>query len=170
MQNTHIALLRSQDIPIIVAGFKKSGWQIKPTSLFERYLKEQNKGARQCFVAFCGELFAGYVTLKWHSAYKPFVQNNTPEISDLNVLPAFRRHGIGTRLIEKCEAKAVTQSRVVGIGVGLYADYGSAQRLYVKRGYIPDERGATYQYKAVMPGESYPIDDDLIVWFTKTLS
>lgn len=73
-------------------------------------------------------------------------------------------------MIEKCEAKAATQSRVVGIGVGLYTDYGASQRFYVKRGYIPDGRGATYKYNAVMPGENYPLDDDLIVWFTKTLS
>ena len=148
----------------------KEGTYTACTLLFEHYLKEQNKGVRQCFVAFCGESFAGYVTLKWHSVYRSFAQNNIPEISDLNVLPAFGRHSIGTRLIEKCEAKAATQSSTVGIGVGLCADYGAAQRLYVKRGYVPDGQGAIYQYKAVTAGESYPLNDDLIGWFTKTLS
>lgn len=38
--------------------------------------------------------------------------------------------------------EAATKSAAIGIGVGLYAGedggYGAAQRLYVKRGYIPD--------------------------------
>jgi hypothetical protein len=32
-------------------------------------------------------------------------------------------------------------SESVGIGVGLYLDYGVAQTMYVKRGYIPDGKG-----------------------------
>lgn len=31
--------------------------------------------------------------------------------------------------------------QIVCIGVGLHAGYGSAQRMYVKRGYIPDGTG-----------------------------
>ncbi|HCE6154635.1 TPA: N-acetyltransferase, partial [Legionella pneumophila] len=62
---------------------------------------------------------------------------------------------------------------VVGIGVGLYGGhdggYGQAQRLYVNRGYIPDGLGVTYGYKPTVPGQTYPLDDDLILWFTKKL-
>ena len=62
---------------------------------------------------------------------------------------------------------------VVGIGVGLYAGedggYGAAQRLYIKRGYIPDGQGVTYNYEPTMPGNSYPLDDDLVLWFLKRL-
>jgi hypothetical protein len=32
-------------------------------------------------------------------------------------------------------------SRIAGIGVSMYADYGPAQRLYTPRGYVPDGRG-----------------------------
>ncbi len=62
---------------------------------------------------------------------------------------------------------------MVGIGVGLYAGedggYGAAQRLYVKRGYIPDGKGVTYNYHPTTPGNNYSLDDDLILWFTKKL-
>jgi GNAT superfamily N-acetyltransferase len=121
-------------------------------------------------VAFSGNEFAGYVTLKWQSDYKNFAKDKTPEISDLNVLPGYRNKGMGTALIEICEKYAAERSNVVGIGVGLYPDYGSAQRLYIKRGYIPDGHGATYNYEYVTPGKEYPLDDDLVLWFTKKLN
>ena len=47
---------------------------------------------------------------------------------------------------------AVVGGFIVGIGVGLYPDYGSAQRLYIKRGYLPDGHGATYNYESNMGG------------------
>lgn len=43
-------------------------------------------------------------------------------------------------------------------------------RLYVKRAYIPDGHGATYNYKYVTPGKEYLLDDDLVLWFTKKLN
>ena len=90
-----IRLLEKTDIAVIVDGFKESGWQIKPTSVFEQYLYEQEQAKRICLVAFVNEKFAGYVTLKWQSDYKNFADDNIPEISDLNVLPSFRKKGIG---------------------------------------------------------------------------
>lgn len=81
--------------------------------------------------------------------------------------------GIGSLLLDTAEKAAATKSEVVGIGVGLYAGadggYGAAQRLYVKRGYIPDGKGVTYNYQPAIPGNSYPLDDDLVLWFTKKL-
>jgi hypothetical protein len=45
---------------------------------------------------------------------------------------------------------AATQSPVVGLGVGLYNDYGNAQKLYIKKGYVPNGYGVTYNYQAVI--------------------
>lgn len=58
---------------------------------------------------------------------------------------------------------------MIGIGVGLYADYGAAQRLYPKLGYRPDGRGITYREHPVAPGSSVPVDDDLVLWMTRRL-
>ena len=165
----NIRLLKKKDIAVIVNSFKESGWQIKPSSTFEQYLDGGQQDKRICLVAFVGEKFAGYVTLKWYSDYKIFADDNIPEISDLNVLPSFRNKGIGSALIEKCEKYAAGRSNIVGIAVGLYPDYGSAQRLYIKCGYLPDGYGATYNYEYVIPGKEYPLDDDLVLWFTKKL-
>lgn len=157
----------------ISEAFNQIGWN-KPLSLFEAYLKEQEIGARIVWVAhFKGE-FAGYVTLKWQSQYPSFKAQNIPEIMDLNVLPAYRKMGIGSLLLDIAEKEAATKSDKIGIGVGLYAGedggYGSAQRLYVKRGYIPDGKGITYNYQPAIPGNSYPLDDDLVLWSTKKLN
>lgn len=127
----NIRLLEKTDIAVIVNGFKESGWQIKPTSVFEQYLDEQQQGKRICLVAFVAcraeaatqrrgnSEFAGYVTLKWQSDYKIFADDNIPEISDLNVLPSFRNKGIGSALIESCEKYAAERSNIVGIALVL---------------------------------------------------
>ncbi len=49
------------------------------------------------------------------------------------------------------------------------AGYGNAQRLYVKRGYVPDGRGLTYDGRVLKPMENTVNDDDLVLYFTKSL-
>ncbi len=167
-----IRSLIKEDIVAISEAFNQIGWN-KPASIFEAYLKEQEAGERLVWVAhFKGE-FAGYVSLKWQSQYSSFKAQSIPEIMDLKVLPSFRKMGIGSLLLDCAEKEAATKSQIIGIGVGLYAGadggYGAAQRLYVKRGYIPDGKGVTYNYEPTIPGNSYPLDDDLVLWFTKKL-
>lgn len=162
----------TDDIPIIVSAFNQIGWN-KPASLFEGYLKEQEAGERLVWMAHVKDEFAGYVTLKWQSQYPSFKAQNIPEIMDLNVLPVYRKMGIGSMLLDCAEKEAATKSQIIGIGVGLYAGadggYGAAQRLYVKLGYLPDGKGVTYNYQPTIPGNSYSLDDDLVLWFTKKL-
>lgn len=72
--------------------------------------------------------------------------------------------------MKKVEDQASAYNTQVGIGVGLTPDYGNAQRLYVKCGYIPDGNGVTYQYQSVKWGVKYKVDDDLVLWFIKELA
>jgi GNAT superfamily N-acetyltransferase len=167
-----IRVLIEKDIAFISDAFNQIGWN-KPPSLFEEYLMEQEAGERIVWVTHFNGEFVGYVTLKWQSQYPLFNEQNIPEIMDLNVLPSFRKMGIGSLLLDCAEKEAATKSQIIGIGVGLYAGadggYGAAQRLYIKRGYIPDGEGVTYNYEPTVPGNNYPLDDDLILWFTKKL-
>lgn len=156
------------DIDIIVECFARHNWQ-KPRSTFENYLDEQMAGIRQVWVAFENNQLAGYVTLNWHSKYEPFLAQNIPEIMDLNVLPPYRKRGLGSKLIETAEDYAAKKVSVIGIGVGLYDGYGDAQKLYVKKGYMPDGNGPTYDYNRLHYGQSVVVDDDLVMWFTKLL-
>lgn len=166
--NLGIRLLETGDITEIAAAFAVLGWD-KPASQYERYLAEQQAGSRTVFVARMDDIFAGYVTVNWQSDYPPFHEAAIPEIQDFNVLPLFRRQGIGNRLLDEAEQIITGKTSVAGIGVGLYADYGTAQRMYVKRGYIPDGRGLFFRGHFVRPGEPVVVDDDLTLCFTKRL-
>jgi len=163
-----IRQFNTSDILTIVSKFAEHNWP-KPIATFERYLQEQCDGNRLIWVAYLNNQFAGYVTLAWMSKYQPFRDDKIPEIMDLNVLPPFRSCGIGSKLLEVAETAAGFKNNYVGLGVGLYADYGVAQKLYLKRGYIPDGRGITYDYQFVLPGSSVRVDDDLLLWLLKQL-
>jgi GNAT superfamily N-acetyltransferase len=162
-----IQQLRHEDISTIIAAFPH-----KAVSTFEKYLAEQSEGRRFCWIARHNELFVGYVTLVLESKYQHFSEDKVPEVMDLNVVQEFRGQGIGTKLLRRAEQKAFNHSKVVGLGVGLYvgADggYGSAQRLYIRNGYVPDGKGVTYNYESVVPGNAYQVDDNLVLWLTKT--
>ena len=165
-----LAPLQSSDIGEIVAAFAALGWGGKDRAQYERYLREQEGGARTVLLARWDGVFAGYVTVQWHSAYEPFAAGNIPEVNDLNVLPAFRRRRIGSALMDWAERQIATRSALAGIGVGLHHDYSAAQRLYVLRGYVPDGRGITAHGTRLNGGDSAKIDDDLVLWLIKPLS
>lgn len=161
--------LKAEHISRIVAAFAAMGWS-KPASQYENYVAEQNDGIRSVIVAFEDDKFLGYVCVLWASGYPPFRENGIPEISDLNVLPDHRRRGIGSKLITKAEQIVKQRSTVAGIGVGVDADYGPAQRLYVKLGYFPDGRGVSSHGKYPKFGERVTVDDSLNLFFTKELA
>ncbi len=160
--------MNEDDPPIISAACQSVGWK-KLEKQYRRYLNEQAAGTRTCLVADIGGHFVGYVTINWKPAYIYFAEQRIPEIQDLNVLPAFRRRGVGTRLLDQAEGEVARACAVVGIGVGLHPGYNAAQRLYVKRGYVPDGRGLTYKGRYVAEGEALVLDDDLVLYLTKTL-
>ncbi|CAN5465045.1 GNAT family N-acetyltransferase [soil metagenome] len=161
--------LQSQDIQPIAQAFTELGWN-KPASQYVRYLAEQDAGTRVCLVALIDGDFAGYLTVLWTSDYEPFRAAAIPEVSDFNVLPTYRRRRIGTHLMDEAEAAIAQRSTIAGIGVGMYPDYGAAQRLYVLRGYVPDGRGLTYNGRVLQPMEQTINDDDLVLYFTKQLA
>lgn len=162
--------LEKNDFDEIVSAFKEIGWD-KPKEIYEAYFEEQSDGIRSIILAKKDGKFCGYVTIKWKSNYNSFAQQNIPEISDLNVLPNYRNHGIGTALINACEMMAKEHGYAdIGLGVGMTADYGYAQRLYVQLGYIPDRKGLHYKYSSLKYGSQITVDDDLVLFFTKPTS
>ena len=163
-----IRRLEAQDAEPIAAAFQQIGWN-KSVVQYEQYLAQQANGQRSVLVAFWDQTFAGYLTINWRSEYAPFREQNIPEIQDLNVLPQYRRRGIGTSLMDEAEQLIAQRSPIAGIGVGLYADYGAAQRLYILRGYVPDGKGLVYGHQVVAPGAHVVADDDLVLYLTKVL-
>lgn len=144
---------------------------VKEAGYFERCLEEQVAGKREIFIVTDEGKDAGYGILNWQPQYALYKKLDIPEIQDLNVLPEFRQRGLATALVQHCEdvAKATGRGQV-GISVGLYKDYGPAQRLYVKCGYVPDGFGVTYDRQPVSPCEMRPVDDDLCLMLVKDLA
>lgn len=161
--------LAADDVEPIVNAFAAAGWS-KPRRQYEHYLGEQAAGQRVVLVAWCGAELCGYVTVVWESGYPPFREERIPEIMDLNVVPRFQRRGIASLLLDEAERLVGERSPVVGIGVGMYADYGAAQRLYVRRGYVPDGLGVSYRDRIVLGGETVVADDSLVLHLRKDLA
>lgn len=137
---------------------------------FERCMLEQDEGRRLIYIAGGEGRALGYAQLNLNPLYPPFRRLGMPEIQDLNVIPGFRRQGIGEALVAHCESVARQRgSSDMGISVGLHARFGAAQRLYVRLGYVPDGAGAAYDEVPVAMGEMRPIDDMLTLKLTKKL-
>ena len=112
----------------------------------------------------------GFVILNFEPKYQLYQKLEIPEIQDLNVLPDYRRQGIGSHLVEVCENITAEQGiEQIGISVGLTKDYGPAQRLYTQAGYIPDGYGVTYDRQAIDKGQTQPVNDDLCLMMVKSL-
>ena len=161
--------LEAADAVAFEHAFSEMGWD-KPATQFLQYLREQEAGHRTVLVAEWGGGVAGYLTILWESPDPVFSSRGIPEISDLNVLLRCRRKGIGTALMDSAEAIVAKRSSVVGLGVGLHSGYGSAQRLYARRGYIPDGVGVVdVDGKAVPEGSEIRLDNDVMLRMTKEL-
>ena len=108
--------------------------------------------------------------LNFEPKYNLYKKLEIPEIQDLNVIPDAREQGVATALVEAFENLACDQGlESIGISVGLTKDYGPAQRLYVKLGYMPDGGGVTYDREGITFGTPYPADDDLCLMMVKDL-
>jgi len=161
--------LAQADVQVFVDGERAQGWQgASPDKLNER-IAQREKGECVLLAAeFNGEQ-AGYVALYWDASAGAFKGMKIPEVVDFNVLVKFRRNGIGTKMLDVCEELAKTKGDRVCLGVGLYTDYGNAQRMYVKRGYVPDGSGVWWQDRICQPYENCCNDDDLVLYLSKDL-
>jgi GNAT superfamily N-acetyltransferase len=144
------------------------GWT-KPPGYFHNCCDRQAEGQIVLLVAADGDQYAGHVTVVWSPDYPYFRDNGIPEIQDLAVLPGYRRQKVATALVDTAETRIRDRSKVAGRGGGVYADDGPAQRMYIRRGYVPDGKGMTYHNAYVTPGASIPVDDDLILFLVKNL-
>ena len=165
--NCTIRNMIKSDIESLSHGFMNQGWPSRE-EILARYFLEQESGEREVLVAEIDGVVAGYVTILPSAKHGPFA-SICPELSDFNVFEPFRNKGIGNRLLEKAEQGVKRFSGKVCLGVGLHLGYGPAQRLYIKRGYIPDGTGVWYRNKPLKMGASCQNDDDLVLYLSKDL-
>jgi len=170
MTNITIEPATPDDIPALYA-VAAAMRDVHEARYFERCLEEQAAGNRIVLVARDGAALAGYVQLNFRPTYTPFLRLSIPEVQDLNVIPAARQQGLGNKLVIACEALVRERGLSdIGISVGLYPRYGAAQRLYVRRGYVPDGAGVCYDDTPVAPGEVRAVDDLLTLKLIKALT
>lgn len=144
------------------------GWHVELEKQLMRW-RDYQAGQSIALVAEYHGKVAGYINVYRKAIDGPEGFRSLPEIVDFGVFIPYRRHGVGSRLMDAAEQIAAGWADTVCLGVGLHCGYGSAQRMYVKRGYIPDGSGAWYHGRVCGEYEDCCNDDDLVLYFSKAL-
>ncbi len=69
--------------------------------------------------------------------------------------------------MDVAEQIAFEHADTVYLGVGLHSGYGAAQRMYIKRGYVPDGSGVWYGDKVCEQYAPCVNDDELNLYLYK---
>lgn len=163
-----IRALCAADAETFARGERAQGWHSEEKKFLNR-LADAGMGKCVSLVAeFEGEP-AGYISVYFSAEHGPFRDLRIPELVDFAVLEKFRRRGVGGALMDAAEAIAFQRSNVISIGVGLHSGYGSAQRMYVRRGYVPDGSGVWFRDAVAEPYQPVVNDDDLILYLAKEM-
>ncbi len=167
-EHVRVRRLRESDAAILSREETLQGWS--PT--LEKHLSRfRDSRAGKCvslLAEYDGEP-AGYVSVYPRPDWTPAAFRGLPEIVDFAVLEKYRRRGVGARLMDAAEKLAGQYADRVFLGVGLHAGYGSAQRMYVRRGYIPDGAGVYFRNQICTPYTPCENDDDLVLFLSKDL-
>ncbi len=161
--------LKQSDAQIITDGEIAQGWDAE-IGKYERRLRDQADGKSVALVAEYRGNVAGYINVYFDSKWGAFANMGYPEIMDFGVLAKYRNRGIGSKLMDIAEQIAFACSDVVYLGVGLHSGYGSAQRMYIKRGYVPDGSGVWYRDEICKQYADCCNDDDLVLYLSKKQS
>lgn len=160
--------MQESDAQVITDEENAQGWHVS-VEKYETRLEHQSDGKSISLVAEYKGSLAGYVNIYPNSVGGAFANKGYAEIVDFGVLIKYRKHGIGSKLMDIAEQIAAQYSSVVYLGVGVHSGYGSAQRMYIKRGYIPDGSGVWYGESVCDQYAECCNDDDLILYLSKEL-
>lgn len=160
--------MEEKDAQEITEAERRQGWNACAAK-YQKRLADQREGKAVSLVAEYDGRPVGYINVYPGGNGGPFVGKGYPEIVDFGVLESHRRRGIGAALMDAAEKIAASYAGAVYLGVGLHSGYGAAQRMYIKRGYIPDGSGVWYRDKVCEPYKECRNDDDLVLYLVKKL-
>lgn len=163
-----IRSMKIEDAKIIYDTYMSYGWH-PSMETYLNYFKQQNENKRMVFVAEYEGKVSGLCTLVLNPDEGPWAGKGYPEIVDLTVFFDAHHKGIGNKLLDVAEQEAAKLSDMVYLAVGVHSGYGAAQRIYVKRGYVPDGSGVWYQGKQLEQYAPCQNDDDLLLFLSKNL-
>jgi GNAT superfamily N-acetyltransferase len=147
-----------------------SEWVSDGEAEARRYLADHAEPDGASLIATDGPAVIGYLAIVWESNYAGFRSRGIPLVHQIAVAGPFRRRGVATLLMDAAEELVRDRGiATLGITVGLFDEYGPAQRLYGRRCYIPDGRGGCRGQRPLRKGMQVTMDDDLIIWLTKDL-
>lgn len=161
--------MEDADAQVFFDEYTAQGWH-PDVAYYRMRIREAAEGKCVALTAEYRGRPAGAVYLYLKADEGPFKGSSCPIIVDFGVLKKYQRRGIGARLMDVAEHLAAQHADTVCLGVGLCGAYGSAQRMYAKRGYIPDGSGVWYQDRQCVQYETVcTVDDDLVLYLTKKL-
>lgn len=163
-----IRSMKSEDAQVFYDTYLSYDWH-PDIETYNNYYKEQEEGQRKVFIAEYEGNVVGLCTLVLNPTEGPWAGMGYPEIVDLGVFFHIHNKGIGTKLLDVAEQEAARLADTVYLAVGVHSGYGTAQRMYVKRGYLPDGSGVWYQGKQLEQYAPCVNDDDLLLFMSKTL-
>jgi GNAT superfamily N-acetyltransferase len=146
----------------------------------ERHFEGHAEGNSSTLFGYKNGELAGILTIRWHSRNPVLRAQNIPLIQNIEIKHDRRGKGLGNELMEHAERFASARTDKIAICVSISAAFGAAQRLYVKRGYIPDGQGVTKVYEPtekdglvrlepLQDGQVVEVNGDLQLWLIKDL-
>ena len=169
-ESLRIRDMEAADAQLLNDEYTAQGWH-PDVDYYHMRMREAAEGKCVALTAEYEGRPAGNLYLYFDAQEGPFKGQGIPEIVDFGVLQKHQRKGIGNRLMDTAEQLAAQRSHTVTLGVGLCREYGAAQRIYVKRGYIPDGSGVWYQNRQCVQYETTcTVDDDLVLFLSKKLT
>src|SRR5579862_4513084 len=161
VQPDEIAAVKEEVKPVFFSGDEAT---------IEDHFQEHENGASTTLLGYEAGRLVGIVTIRWNSRYSPFRERGIPLIQNIEIRYEDRGRGIGGLMLERTEREIARRSRLAGMCVGIFDSYGPAQRLYIKRGFVPDGRGVCHPVEPLKEGEIVTIDHDLLLWLVKDVS
>lgn len=161
--------MEEADAQIFNDEYTAQGWH-PDIDYYLMRIREAAEGKCVALTAVYHGCPAGSLYLYFDAKEGPFKEKGYPLIVDFGVLQKYQRKGVGARLMDAAERLAARHADAVCLGVGLCREYGAAQRIYAKRGYIPDGSGVWYRDQPCVQYETVcTVDDDLVLYLSKDL-
>ena len=163
----HIRPMRSEDVLNICRADSDESDGFK--EYLQKHIERQGKGECAALVADYDGNIAGHVYVYFQCRWGGMKNQGLPAVVDLKVFRQYRGHGVGSALMDEAERIAGQYSDVVYLDVGLNKEYGIAQQMYVRRGYVPDGNGVYYRQEVCSVDADCKNNDELTLCLIKQL-
>jgi GNAT superfamily N-acetyltransferase len=162
-------VVRPDEIASVKQEVKEAFFSGDEVSIDEHFQDHAN-GASTTILGYEAGRLVGIVTIRWHPRYPLVRERGIPLIQNVEIRYEDRGRGLGDQMLARAEEEIARRSPIAGLVVGISQDYGPAQRLYAKRGFVPDGRGVCRQFTPLKHGEQVTVDHDLLLWLFKDVS